>query len=116
MRALLCGQASMYLVANLLSMEWANTGETCNSGHTWAHVGCADTQRLQIEASMLHKRSLCSQVLPSGWNLQSINRVKNFYAYVGLSNDCLVASSHPLAVRYNDLSVSENHHCCTFTQ
>ena len=38
------------------------------------------------------------------------------HAHAGLSNDCLVASSHPLAVRYNDLSVSENHHCSTFTQ
>ena len=37
-------------------------------------------------------------------------------AHAGLSNDCLVASSHPLALRYNDLSVSENHHCSTFTQ
>ena len=37
-------------------------------------------------------------------------------AHAGLSNDCLVASSHPLAIRYNDLSVSENHHCSTFTQ
>ena len=34
----------------------------------------------------------------------------------GLTNDCLVASSHDLAVRYNDRSVLENHHCSTFSR
>lgn len=33
----------------------------------------------------------------------------------GLTNDCLVASSHDLAVRYNDRAVLESHHCSTFS-
>eukprot|EP01059_Diplonema_ambulator_P036662 TRINITY_DN9236_c0_g1_i1.p1 TRINITY_DN9236_c0_g1~~TRINITY_DN9236_c0_g1_i1.p1 ORF type:complete len:365 (+),score=92.34 TRINITY_DN9236_c0_g1_i1:326-1420(+) len=32
--------------------------------------------------------------------------------HLGLSNSYLVNSGHPLAVRYNDKSVMENHHCC----
>ena len=41
---------------------------------------------------------------------------RDFSSVTGLSNDCLVASSNELAVRYNDRSVLENHHCSTFTQ
>ena len=34
----------------------------------------------------------------------------------GLTNDCLVASAHDLAVRYNDRAVLESHHCSTFSR
>ena len=42
--------------------------------------------------------------------------VSRLLAFAGLTNDCLVASSNELAMRYNDRSVLENHHCCTFSR
>ena len=38
-------------------------------------------------------------------------QVVHDYGHVGLTNDFLAATSNPLALRYNDHSPLENHHC-----
>lgn len=52
---------------------------------------------------------MLQHVMPVWWCI-SDTQVVHDYEHLGLTNDYLIGTSHPLAVRYNDRAPMENHH------
>ena len=69
-----------------------------------------------LSPSSQHGQSMHVQLPGRADDIASAIIISRLFLSAGLTNDCLVASSNELATRYNDRSVLENHHCCTFSR
>lgn len=83
-------------------------GYLANPYHNATHA--ADV--LHMLHVMLHHGQLTAHYVDQiGLMAAYIAAVVHDYGHLGLTNDFLVASGAPLALRYNDRSPMENHHC-----
>ncbi|KAG2490632.1 hypothetical protein HYH03_011023 [Edaphochlamys debaryana] len=79
-----------------------------NSYHNATHAAdVLQTLHVIIHAAQLHVHYLD----PLGLLAAYYAAIVHDYAHPGLTSDFLVATSDPLAIRYNDKSPLENHHC-----
>ncbi|GIL62062.1 hypothetical protein Vafri_16373, partial [Volvox africanus] len=79
-----------------------------NPYHNATHAAdVLQTLHVIIHAAQLHEHYLDQLGLLAAYFAGIIHD----YGHPGLTNDFLVATSDPLAVRYNDRSPLENHHC-----
>ncbi|GFR47060.1 hypothetical protein Agub_g8745 [Astrephomene gubernaculifera] len=93
-------------VARLL--RHIEAGYPGNPYHNATHA--ADV--LQTLHAIAHGGQLSAHYLdPLGLLAAYFAAIIHDYGHPGLTNDFLTATSHPLALRYNDRSPLENHHC-----
>ncbi|GIL88899.1 hypothetical protein Vretifemale_16705, partial [Volvox reticuliferus] len=79
-----------------------------NPYHSAVHAAdVLQTMHVLIHAAQLHVHYLD----PLGLLAAYFAAIIHDYAHPGLTGDFLIATSHPLALRYNDRSPLENHHC-----
>ncbi|GLI60999.1 hypothetical protein VaNZ11_003257 [Volvox africanus] len=79
-----------------------------NPYHNATHAAdVLQTLHVIIHAAQLHEHYLDQLGLLAAYFAVIIHD----YGHPGLTNDFLIATSDPLAVRYNDRSPLENHHC-----
>ncbi|GLI60869.1 hypothetical protein VaNZ11_003086, partial [Volvox africanus] len=79
-----------------------------NPYHNAVHAAdVLQTMHVLIRSAQLHVHYLD----PLGLLAAYFAAIIHDYAHPGLTGDFLIAISHPLALRYNDRSPLENHHC-----
>lgn len=113
-------QAGLIRDFNLDEAKLINFLQKVESGYTSAnpyHNGIHATSVLQMTHMLLHHGGVLksgalskAQFMSSYWSA-----IVHDYEHGGVNNDFLIKTADPLAIRYNDQSPLENHHCAAAT-